>query len=62
MEAYFAFLSHLVLFLTLTSLVFATGAYATLVLRRRRPDQGRRKPHGAAQVALLHRYLGERHD
>jgi hypothetical protein len=62
MEPYLAFLSHLVLFLSLTSLVFASGAYATLVLRRRRPAPRRRTPQTAEEVALLHRYLGEGHD
>ena len=62
MEAYFAFLSHLVLFLTLTTLVFATGAYATLVLRRRRPSLRRRERRASEEVVLLRRYLGEDHD
>jgi hypothetical protein len=62
MEKYFVFLSHLVLFLSLTTLVFAVGAYATLVLRRRRPGPARRAPPPGEEVALLHRYTGEEHD
>ncbi|MFN2645783.1 MAG: hypothetical protein ABR570_12380 [Burkholderiales bacterium] len=58
MKAYFVFLTHLVLFLSLTTLVFAVGAYATLMLRRRRPGAGRRE-HAADEVPLVFRYTGE---
>jgi hypothetical protein len=62
MEKYFVFLSHLVLFLSLTTLVFAVGAYGTLVLRRRRPTRASRALTPGEEVALLHRYTGEEHD
>ena len=61
MEAYFAFLSHLVLFLSLTTLVFAVGAYGTLILRRRRPTPARVRA-ADDEVALLFRYTGDDHD
>ena len=61
METYFVFLTHLVLFLSLTTLVFALGAYGTLALRRRRPAA--REPAAASdEVALVYRYTGEDHD
>jgi len=62
MEKYFVFLSHLVLFLSLTTLVFAVAAYATLVLRRRRPAAAARAVPPSEEVVLLHRYSGEDHD
>jgi len=61
MEAYFVFLTHLVLFLSLTTLVFALGAYGTLTLRRRRPAPRPRGP-ASEEIALVHRYTGEDHD
>ncbi|OLE19545.1 MAG: hypothetical protein AUG50_03470 [Betaproteobacteria bacterium 13_1_20CM_3_63_8] len=62
MEVLFAFLSHLVLFLSLTTLVFAFGAYASFMLRRRRPLLKRRAASAAGEVALLRRYVGSDHD
>jgi hypothetical protein len=62
MEKYFVFLSHLVLFLSLTTLVFAVAAYGTLMLRRRRPAPASRAHAPSEEVALLHRYTGEEHD
>ena len=59
MEAFFIFLSHLVLFLSLSTVVFAFGAYAALALRRRRPLARRRE---AAPVTLIRRYRGEPHE
>lgn len=56
MESLFTLLSNLVLFLTLTTLVFALGAYVALVLRRRRPLGGRREGRAADEAALLRRY------
>lgn len=56
MEPLFVFLSHLVLFLTLTSLVFAAGAYLVLVLKRRTPLRQRREAL-SGEVALLRRYV-----
>lgn len=60
-DAFFAFLSHLVLYLTATTLIFALGAYATLMLRRRRPAEGRGAPPEEA-TALLSRYAGDDDD
>ena len=59
MDAFFIFLSHLVLFLSLSTVVFAFGAYAALALRRRRPLSRRRK---TAEVTLIRRYEGDLHD
>ena len=59
MEAFFIFLSHLVLFLSLSTVVFAFGAYAALALRRRRPLARRRE---IAPVTLIRRYVGDAHD
>jgi hypothetical protein len=61
MESFFALMSHLILFLSLTTLAFATGAYAALVLRRRQPMQ-RRRESGLGSEALLRRYLGDEHE
>jgi len=58
METYFVFLTHLVLFLSLTTLVFAVGAYGTLVLRRRRPG-ARPLTVTGDEVALVRRYTGD---
>jgi len=60
MEPYFVFLTHLVLFLSLTTLVFALGAYGTLALRRRRPSSAPYAP--SEEITLVHRYRGENHD
>jgi hypothetical protein len=57
MEPLFVFLSHLVLFLSLTSLVFAAGAYIALVLKRRAPLRQRREAGLSGEVALLRRYV-----
>ena len=57
MHSLFAFLSNLVLFLTLTTLVFALGAYAALVLRRRRPLRKPRRNGGDGESLLLRRYI-----
>jgi hypothetical protein len=57
MQSLFAFLSNLVLFLTITTLVFAIGAYVALVLRRRMPLRKRRQPNLHGEAALLRRYL-----
>jgi hypothetical protein len=57
MESLFPFLSNLVLFLTVTTLVFALGAYAALVLRRRMPLGKRREASFTQEAALLRRYL-----
>ena len=53
MDTLFHLLSNLVLFLTLTTLVFACGAYAVLAMRRRKPLARRRAPRPAAGAALL---------
>ena len=57
MESLFIFLSHLVLFLSLTSLVFAAGAYVALVLKRRTPLHQRREAGPSGEIALLRRYI-----
>ena len=56
MDTLFQLLSNLVLFLTLTTLVFACGAYGVLALRRRRPLARRRARQPADGAALLRRY------
>jgi hypothetical protein len=61
MDAFFAFLSHLILFLTLSTLLFAVGTYAALALRRRSPTRHRRDP-GVGKVVLLRRYAGDDHE
>lgn len=61
METYFVFLTHLVLFLSLTTLVFAVGAYGTLALRRRRPAVPERAA-ASDEVALVYRYTGDDHE
>jgi hypothetical protein len=62
MESLFAFLSHLVLFLSLTTLVFAFGAYAALMLRRRQPLRLRRSGRGSDEITFLRRYTGDDHE
>ena len=62
MDSLFHFLSNLVLFLTLTTLVFACGAYGVLALRRRKPLARRRTPEPRAESALLRRYLPQDED
>jgi hypothetical protein len=57
MQALFSFLSNLVLFLTLSTLVFALGAYGALALRRRRPLRRPRGPVPSGEEALLRRYM-----
>lgn len=57
MESLFVFLSHLVLFLSVTSLVFAAAGYVALVLRRRSPRRARRESAISGEVALLRRYV-----
>jgi hypothetical protein len=55
MDTLFQLLSNLVLFVTLTTLVFACGAYGVLALRRRKP-LARRRAHQPGDGALLRRY------
>ena len=57
MDALFHFLSNLVLYLTLSTLVFAVAAYGALVLRRRKPLPRRRGHAGAVEPGLLRRYV-----
>ena len=56
MDTLFLLLSNLVLFLTLTTLVFACGAYAVLAMRRRKPLARRRAQEPAGASTLLRRY------
>jgi len=62
MDTLFHFLSNLVLFLTLTTLVFACSAYGVLALRRRRPLARRRAHEPRAESALLRRYRPQNKD
>ena len=58
MDSIFIFLSNLVLFLSLATLVFAVGASVAMMLKRRQPQRGKREaapPPDAAQ--LLRRYV-----
>lgn len=57
MESVFIFLSNLVLFLSLATLVFAVGACIAMLLKRRQPQRRKREaaPPDAAQ--LLRRYV-----
>jgi len=57
MDSLFHFLSNLVLFLTLATLVFAFGAYGASALRRRKPVDRRREPPPGDEVVLLRRYM-----
>jgi hypothetical protein len=57
MQALFSFLSNLVLFLTLSTLVFALGAYGALALRRRKPLRRPRGTVPSGEEALLRRYM-----
>jgi hypothetical protein len=57
MQSLFSFLSNLVLFLTLSTLVFALGAYGALALRRRKPHRKRRDPAQSGEEMLLRRYM-----
>jgi hypothetical protein len=57
MDSLFHFLSNLVLFLTLTTLVFALGAYGALALRRRKPLGRRREQLFDGEAVLLRRYM-----
>ena len=57
MDSLFHFLSNLVLFLTLSTLVFAVAAYGALVLRRRRPSRRRREQDRESGPTLLRRYV-----
>jgi hypothetical protein len=62
MQSLFVFLSHLVLFLSLTTLVFAVGACVALILRRRQPARARRRQASSSdEVALLRRYVPHDH-
>jgi hypothetical protein len=57
MQSLFSFLSNLVLFLTLSTLVFALGAYGALALRRRKPLRRPRGPVHGGEETLLRRYV-----
>lgn len=54
MQSIFIFLSNLVLFLSLATLVFAVGACISMVLRRRKPQRLKRAQPETAQ--MLRRY------
>ena len=50
-------MSNLVLFLSLSTLVFAVGACIAMVLKRRQPHRRKREPGEAESVQLLRRYV-----
>lgn len=57
MESLFIFLSNLVLFLVLTTLVFALGACVAMVLGRRKPARRTGRQSSQGLPPLLHRYV-----
>jgi len=57
MQSIFIFLSNLVLFLSLATLVFAIGACITMVLKRRQPQRRKREAPPADAAQLLRRYV-----
>ena len=57
MEPLLVFLSNLVLFLTLATLVFAVGACIAMVLSRRKPARERREPIQDEATPILRRYI-----
>lgn len=62
MDSLFHFLSNLVLFITLTTLAFALGAYGALALRRRKPMRRQRAHPPGGEAVLLRRYLPRERD
>jgi hypothetical protein len=57
MESIFIFLSNLVLFLSLATLVFAVGACIAMMLKRRQPQHRKREPAAPDAAQLLRRYV-----
>jgi hypothetical protein len=57
MDSVFIFLSNLVLFLSLATLVFAVAACIAMVLKRRQPERRRREAVAAQPIELLRRYI-----
>ena len=57
MESIFIFLSNLVLFLSLSTLVFAVAACIAMALKRRQPQRRMREPNQTEVVQLLRRYV-----
>lgn len=57
MQSLFAFLSNLVLFLTMTTLAFAVGACLAVALRKRMPLRRRRAGGLPGNSVLLRRYV-----
>jgi hypothetical protein len=57
MESIFIFLSNLVLFLSLATLVFAVGACIAMVLKRRQPNRKKRVQMQPETAQLLRRYV-----
>lgn len=57
MESVFIFLSNLVLFLSLATLVFAVGACIAMVLKRRKPQRSKRVQSQPETAQMLRRYV-----
>lgn len=57
MESVLIFLSNLVLFLSLATLVFAVGACIAMMLKRRQPQRRKREPSSPDAAQLLRRYV-----
>jgi hypothetical protein len=57
MESVFIFLSNLVLFLSLATLVFAVGACIAMAFKRRQPQRRKRETAPSDAAQLLRRYV-----
>jgi len=57
MDSIFLFLSNLVLFLSLSTLVFAVAACIAMALKRRQPQRRRRDAPQAETAQVLRRYV-----
>lgn len=61
MESLFVFLSNLILFLSLATLVFAVGASIAMLLSRRKPSSKKHEPK-LGGGPLLKRYIPPERD
>jgi large-conductance mechanosensitive channel len=57
MESVLIFLSNLVLFLSLATLVFAIAACVAMMLKRRQPQRRKREATPPEAAQLLRRYI-----